>query len=114
MECDQTTNPLLVAGFENHFHNKLPDAFRAWRAGGELTLPENEPEANLFALEEGLKKYDTTVRCLDCHLAHFDVEGAELFFYLDVENVVLFACEQCHRDVDAGPLDLVAEQATDS
>ena len=98
---------LLVVGFENHFHNKLPDAYRAWQAGGELALPLEDPEANRPALEEGLQPYETQLACLDCHLAHVHVEGAELSGYLDVENVVFPACVQCHIDADAGPLELV-------
>jgi len=98
------TESLLVVGFENHFHNKLPDAYAAWQAGGVLTAPPDFPNADVSALE----RYDTTVRCLDCHRAHTHVEGAEFTGYLDLENVTLPSCVRCHQDVGHGPLELVA------
>lgn len=95
---------LLVVGFNNHFHNKLSDAYAAWQAGGELTAPADRPAADTTALEP----YDTTVRCLDCHRAHNHVEGAELTGFLDLENIALPACVRCHQEVGHGPLELVA------
>ena len=59
-------------GFENHFHNDLVD-----------------PEIK------------TTVKCIDCHVAHRTAEP--LFGYLDEDNVVLPACERCHVEVNRGP-----------
>ena len=96
------TDTLLVAGFENHFHNKLPAAYAAWQAGGKLTAPANIPDTNISEL----KQYDTTVLCTDCHRAHVHIEGAELQQYLDVENTVFPACVVCHREVEHGPLQL--------
>jgi hypothetical protein len=95
---------LLVTGFENHFHNKLPAAHTAWQAGGELTAPASQPEA----AQDGLELYDTAVGCLDCHRAHVQAPGGELTGYLDLDNVVLPACVQCHRDTGRGPLELAA------
>jgi len=90
---------LLITGFENHFHNKLPDAYRAWQAGGKLLPPRQGPPTNETVT--GLKFYDTTVTCLDCHRAH--VQAEEEQFFLKQDEVVLPACERCHRDVDRGP-----------
>jgi len=61
-----------IPGFENHFHNDLAD-------------PELE----------------TSVKCIDCHVAHLVAEP--LFGYLDEDNVVLPTCERCHIEVDRGP-----------
>ena len=97
------TEPLLVAGFENHFHNKLPEAYAAWRAGGQLTAPPDAPTADTSAL----KQSDTSVQCVDCHRAHVTVDGAELTQYLDVVNTVYPACVECHEQVGHGPLELV-------
>lgn len=94
---------LLVTGFNNHFHNKLPDAYAAWQAGGKLTAPADQAAAGAAALE----KYDTTVRCLDCHRAHLHTDGAELTGYLDLEKIAFPACVRCHREVGHGPLELV-------
>jgi hypothetical protein len=48
IECH--ADVLLVMGFNNHFHNRLPEAYRAWLAGDALRLPEDQagsPEAAL-------------------------------------------------------------------
>jgi Zn finger protein HypA/HybF involved in hydrogenase expression len=100
VECH--TDTLLVLGYENHFHNKLPEAYAAWKAGGKLVAPAGYPETE--ALE--LKKYETTVVCMDCHPAHVTVEGAELTHYFDLENTVYPVCIDCHREVGHAPLEL--------
>lgn len=96
------TDTLLVAGFKNHLHNKLPEAYAAWKSGGVLIAPPDHPEIDT----QELKLYKTTVSCLDCHQAHLTVEGAELAHYLDAENTVYPVCEACHREVGQGPLEL--------
>lgn len=93
------TETLLITGFENHFHNKLPDAYRAWQAGGKLSPPRQGPPTS--ELVTGLKFYDTTVTCLDCHRAH--VQAEEEQFFLKQDEVVLPACERCHQQVGQGP-----------
>ena len=100
VECH--TDTLLVVGFENHFHNKLPEAYVAWKAGGLLTESPDGSPADTYELKE----YKTTVSCVDCHQAHITVEGAELTHYLDVEHTVYPACVDCHREVGHGPLKL--------
>ena len=100
VRCHRKT--LLVAGFENHFHNKLPAAFAAWQAGNALTAPEGASETGAPALQ----RYDTTLACADCHRAHVHLEGAETQAFLDIENVVFPACVKCHEEVGAGPLEL--------
>jgi len=99
VECH--TNTLLILGYENHFHNKLPEAYAAWKAGGQLVAPPDYPETGVPELE----KYETTISCTDCHLAHVTVAGAELTRYFDLENTVYPACIDCHREV-GGPLEL--------
>ncbi len=93
---------LLVAGFENHFHNKLPAAYKAWQAGQALTAPDEAAGVDTSTLEH----YETTVACSDCHPAHVHLEGAESQTFLDIENVVYPACVKCHEEVKAGPLEL--------
>ena len=93
---------LLVVGFENHFHNKLPDAYAAWQAGGQLTLPASRPEADTSRLD----LYATGLRCPDCHLTHIHAAGAELTGFLDLENTILPTCVRCHQEVGQGPLEL--------
>jgi nitrate/TMAO reductase-like tetraheme cytochrome c subunit len=100
VECH--TDTLLILGYENHFHNKLPEAYAAWKAGGPLVAPADYPETGASELEE----YETNVLCMDCHPAHVTVEGAELAGYLDLENTVYSACIDCHREVGHGPLEL--------
>jgi hypothetical protein len=91
---------LLVTGFENHYHNKLPDAYAAWQAGGQLTAPPGQPVA------AELQRYEVEMRCLDCHRTHVHVPGAEAAGFLDLENVTYPACVRCHAAVGKGPLDL--------
>jgi hypothetical protein len=97
------TAALLQAGFQNHFHNKLPEAYAAWKAGGQLTAPAGSAPVDT----SGLKLYDVTVRCVDCHRAHVTVDGAELVGYLDVQNTVYPVCVECHKQAGHGPLELV-------
>ncbi len=42
----------------------------------------------------------TSVRCVDCHRAH--QESLEPFF--TIREVVISACERCHREVGRGPI----------
>lgn len=100
VECH--TDTLLLVGYENHFHNKLPAAYAAWKAGGTLTAPPDQPPVDTLELS----LYKTSVLCVDCHRAHVAVEGAELAGYLDLENTVYPACIDCHREVGHGPLEL--------
>lgn len=93
------TETLLVTGFENHFHNKLPDAYRAWQAGGKLLPPRRGPATGEDTAN--LKFYDTTLTCLSCHRAHVQGEAAQ--FFLQQDELVLPACERCHQEVDRGP-----------
>ena len=99
-QCHAET--LLVVGFENHFHNQLPEAYTAWQAGGTLTAPPDFPEADTTQLEP----YTTTVRCVDCHRAHVSVEGGTVVQYLDINHAVYPACVQCHQEVGRGPVEL--------
>jgi ferredoxin len=101
-ECHQPS--LLTVGFNNHFHNRLPDAYRAWRRGAELIQPEDQP-GNGDA-EWRIEPVDTGVLCVDCHRAHVHVPGSELQSYLDVFGVVYPACVRCHEDAGRGPLEL--------
>jgi hypothetical protein len=102
VECHRDT--LLVTGFNNHFHNRLPDAFRAWRAGGQLRPPADPsglPPASLR-----IEPIDTPVACVDCHRAHVHVPGSEQQAYLDIYGVAYPACIRCHEDAGRGPLEL--------
>lgn len=101
------TASLLVVGFGNHFHNKLPAAFRAWRDGGPLALPPGEdPALYQLALENGLEPVEIDLLCVDCHLAHVSTPGAELVSFMDLDNVVYPACEECHAEALGAPLGL--------
>jgi len=93
---------LLEAGFNNHFHNKLPETRQALMEGAELTIPSDFPEN----APREVKTSETTVLCVDCHRAHIHTEGSELQAYLDVVNIVYPACEQCHEEEGHGPLEL--------
>jgi hypothetical protein len=95
---------LLEVGFNNHFHNKLPEAYSLWRAGAMLRRPIEAPDLPETALF--VQPSPTGVRCVDCHRAHIEVPGSELQGYLDLARTVYPACVRCHEDAGHGPLEL--------
>ena len=95
---------LLEVGFNNHFHNKLPEAYRLWRAGAMLRRPSDLPDLPEAALI--VEPSPTVVLCVDCHRAHIRLPGSELRAYLDLTNTVYPACVRCHTDAGHGPLEL--------
>jgi len=101
LSCHQDT--LTLVGFENHFHNKLPQAQIAYEQIGRLNFPEDWPgTAGSPAL---LVPEETVLTCLDCHRAH--APGLEFDYFLNQETIVLPACVQCHLEADAGPTGLL-------
>lgn len=95
---------LLEVGFNNHFHNKLPEATALWRAGALLRAPIESPDLPPEALT--VEVSPTDVLCVDCHRAHIHIPGAELQAYLDLSNTVYPACVRCHEQAGHGPLEL--------
>ncbi len=100
LSCHQ--DALTLVGFENHFHNKLPQAQTAYAQTERLIFPEDwSGGADSSAL---LVPEATVLTCLDCHRAH--VPGLEFEYFLAETAVVLPACVQCHLEAEAGPVDL--------
>ena len=95
---------LLEVGFNNHFHNKLPEAYRLWRAGAMLRRPMEAPDLPEAALL--VEPSPTEVLCVDCHRAHIQLPGSELRAFLDLTNTVYPACVRCHEEAGHGPLEL--------
>jgi mono/diheme cytochrome c family protein len=97
---------MLVAGDANHMHNTLPAVYEAWKNGARLIPPADatDPQA---VVAEGLLLYNTTLQCHNCHQAHRSTESPN---YLDLQNVVKPACEQCHAQAGAGPLDVTVTE----
>jgi len=94
---------IVVVGFENHFHVKLPAAWRAIQGGVAPVAPPGLPPGSPDPLADAQGKpepLDTTVTCLSCHIAH--ASGFELVKYLD-ESVYLPACDACHVETNRGP-----------
>ena len=101
LSCHQ--DALTLVGFENHFHNKLPQAQLAYAQTERLNFPEGWPgQAGSPAL---LVAEETVLTCLDCHRAH--VPGLEFDYFLNQAAIVLPACVLCHLEADAGPVDLM-------
>lgn len=101
LNCHQ--DALTLVGFENHFHNKLPQAQLAYEQTKRLNFPEGWPgEAGSAAL---LVPEETVLTCLDCHRAH--APGLEFDYFLDQTAVILPACVQCHLEANAGSTDLL-------
>jgi hypothetical protein len=108
MKCH--TDALLVVGFPNHYHNKLPTANTAWQAGAELSIPPDAP-ANQVSIYEGAKEgglhpVEVTLFCSDCHVAHVSTPGAEDHSFMDLRQIVYPACEKCHTEALGAPLGL--------
>jgi hypothetical protein len=95
---------LLEVGFNNHFHNKLPEAYAQWRGGAQLRRPVEAPDSPEQALI--VEPSPTEVLCVDCHRAHIQLPGSELQGYLDRANTVYPACVRCHEEAGHGPLEL--------
>jgi len=93
------TDQLLIAGTANHMHNTLPAVYEAWKAGAKLIPPKGATNPQAI-VAQGLVRYDTTLQCHTCHQAHRTTDAAN---YLDMQNVVKPACEQCHRQTGKGP-----------
>lgn len=108
LKCHVDT--LLVGGFENHFHNKLPDAKQARQGENAPAAPRADAaETDRRANPEPV---DTDLLCIDCHLAHVNTPGSELVAFLDVENTVYPACERCHIAATGSPLGLALTDET--
>lgn len=99
-QCHQET--LLTAGMKNHVHNMLPAAYRLWANGARLIPPRDDPDPQA-AIARGLALYPTTLYCSNCHQTHRSIDTP---LYLDWPSVVKPACEQCHREVGAGPAEV--------
>lgn len=94
---------IVIAGFENHFHVKLPAAWRAIQSGVAPVAPPDLPPGSPDPLADSQGKpepLDTTVTCLACHVAH--ASGFESVNFLD-ESVYLPACDACHIETNRGP-----------
>jgi hypothetical protein len=97
---------LLEVGFNNHFHNMLPEAYRLWQAGAPLRRPMDSPDLPEAALV--VDPSPTDVTCVDCHRAHVQLPGSELRGYLDLADTVYPACVRCHEEAGHGPLELAS------
>ena len=98
------TEALLEVGFNNHFHNKLPEAYALWSGGQPLQRPPDAPDLPEASLV--LVPSPTGVQCVDCHRAHIELPGSELQGYLDLASTVYPACVRCHEEAGHGPLEL--------
>jgi mono/diheme cytochrome c family protein len=97
---------LLVAGMDNHMHNMLPAAYELWRYGEPLIAPANAPDPQAL-IAQGLAYYPTSVQCAQCHQTHRALDTTK---FLDLQMVVKPACEQCHREVGRGPLEVTIQE----
>lgn len=67
---------------------------------GELNPVTIEGFENHFHTDLLQPDLRTSVRCVDCHRAH--QESLEAFF--TIREIVIPACERCHREVGRGPI----------
>ncbi len=86
----------LTVGFPNHFHNKLPAAYTAWRRGAELLLPERSPEKYKKDLEAGLELIRIDISCISCHKGHVSKSSEVATQFFDLKVDIYPVCEECH------------------
>ncbi len=98
------TESMMERGFNNHHHSQLPHAGLALQAGVEPSDPPGGMTPEDIFSEFG--ESDTALTCLDCHQAHRSFADGAALLYLDIDNVLMPACEQCHREGGRGPTDL--------
>lgn len=97
---DCHTDTLVLLGFDNHFHNYLPAAEKAYERSGDMFVPPQtsfEDEREL--LEAGFKSHETSVDCLTCHQSHVRVIGGEQLQFIS-EKQKLAGCTKCHEEND--------------
>lgn len=112
LSCHSDT--ILVAGFQNHYHNKLPISLQLWNQGQPMTMPPDVPESRKPIFEQQIKNgpqiEDIDIHCLDCHVAHITIPGGEDTTFIDVHNIVFPTCERCHTEAIGQPLGLDTQQ----
>jgi hypothetical protein len=99
------TDSMLVLGFNNHFHNLLPQSYEALQTGAEASAPPEAPDLTGDDLRSVEAEFgaQVAVLCLDCHRGHQNIQGSEQFYYLDVNTTVYPACVACHNATEKGP-----------
>ena len=97
---------LVTAGFDNHFHVKLPQAWTLIESGVPPIVPADSPQA-LTDPRAKPEQLVTTVTCLSCHQAHRS--DLDITNYLDQDNVVLPACARCHQETKRGPVGIAPQ-----
>lgn len=90
---------VLVVGFPNHFHNKLPAAYVAWHRGAALILPARNPENYRQQLSKGLELLDVDITCLDCHRAHVSESATGKTPFMNLKTDLYPQCEACHEKI---------------
>lgn len=97
-----TDTLLTLAGIDNHFHTRLPQAAEALKNGGKLTVAATYA-GNADALRsQGLETIESPLLCSSCHLAHKTVSGGAAKFYMDID-IRNQACVECHLYAGKGP-----------
>jgi nitrate/TMAO reductase-like tetraheme cytochrome c subunit len=98
------TDTIVTAGFENHFHVKLPATWGVIQSGVKPIVPNDSPQA-LSDPRGKPELLNTSVTCLSCHVAH--LSGFDFTKYLDQTGSVYPACNTCHMETGKGPIGLV-------
>ena len=100
-----TDSLLRLAGVQNHFHNRLPQAAQALANGGVLTVADSFKDRATLLLNAGLKTVNVALTCTDCHEAHQTLPNGANNFFLDVDRRNK-ACIMCHQVAKEGPQDI--------
>ncbi|MEW5988723.1 MAG: hypothetical protein AB1791_19010 [Chloroflexota bacterium] len=101
VQCHQET--LTTLGLMNHFHHKLPAAVTVFQQTGQLYFLDDWMGGTDGV--DALETEETAVTCMDCHRAHVTGDPADTF--VNVDEIVLPACVQCHLESGRGPIDLL-------
>ncbi len=99
---------LVTLGFNNHYHNYLPAAEKAFDWTGNLSVEAGtEFDQERALLLNGVQAKETTVTCFACHQAHVTVVGGHRVQFIQGEAMNQ-SCTCCHLDNDL-EIDLISE-----
>ena len=101
MSC-HTEALLTLAGINNHFHTRLPQAADALKNGGKLSVATSYTGNREALLSQGLETVASPLVCTSCHLAHKTIAGGSATFYIDTD-IRNQACVECHLYAGKGP-----------
>ncbi len=90
-------------GFENHFHNNLPQALAVFKQGGQIiTAGESSWSQEQLQSRVLHTVENTPVTCIDCHPVHKTISNGVKTQFVQL-NGIETTCNACHQVTERGP-----------